>query len=151
MFLMFMGLMIGLFICIFSWQVGLSIFGLCIIIALFPVEGFESPKCVEYTSLIRLKLANTTEKKYFVVVKGNKFFYAYDNRRLYELEGQAYEETYIKGKGKIKIYESGDCEEPCLKKFEIKPCTDGGFAWAPFSKKTEYVFYVPEGTVKNMY
>ena len=72
--------------------------------------------------------------------------YAYDNSKMYDVDGILYEEESVRKKCS-KVYESKDCLKPILKVFVRKPKT-GLFTYDFFKAyEYEYVFYVPEGTV----
>lgn len=72
---------------------------------------------------------------------GNKIYYAHDIRGRYGLPSVAREISYVRGK--VKIYESQECQSPVLKIYQKKPLRQVAVI-APFSTKTTYVFYIPK-------
>lgn len=125
-------------------MLGVIIFLAFCLLSLFPLEGFKKPNCEETIRLIKLKRGG--ERTEYIERRIDKIVYAYDAREMYSLDGEAYEETYIPVRKNIKIYVSKDCETPKLKVFKRKPNREL-IVIAPFSTKTEYVFYIPEGTI----
>lgn len=126
------------------WIAGTVLSVIYILCVMLPIEGFEEREETEEVELLKLKRSSKEHSYYLEMVDKNKVVFAYDNSDMYELDGVAYEEDFRKGK--IKIYESVNCEQPILKVFVTKPSREF-FTFAPFSTKREYVFYVPEGTV----
>lgn len=126
------------------WIAGVVLSIIYLLCILLPIEGFEEREETEEIELLKLKRGDKKTVCYLEVVDKNKVIFAYDNSDMYDLDGIAYEEGFKKGN--IKIYETEFCEEPILKTFVTEPSRDV-FTFAPFSTKTEYVFYVPEGTV----
>lgn len=113
------------------------------VIAIFiPFEGYEKKECEREIDLIKLNRENC--KDCYVYPKGKKAIYAYDNSGEYNLSGEAYEEDYVRGK--IKIYESDECTDPILKIMKHKPDRNLT-SIALFATRTEYVFFIPTGTV----
>ncbi len=131
----------------FSWHwiAGVVVSAICLLLLLLPIEGFEETE-KDDIELIRLKRGKNDHTYYIEIIGKNKVIFAYDNSDMYDLNGGAYEEDFRKGK--IKVYESSECEEPILRSYTTRPSREF-FTFAPFSTKREYVFYVPEGTVIN--
>jgi len=140
-------LVIGLPIILFAfglhWIAGVVASVICLLTLLLPVEGFHERECDEL-ELMKLKRGTKDHTYYIELVGKNKVVFAYDNSDMYDLNGGAYEEDFRKGK--IKVYESRECDEPVLKSYISRPVREV-VTFAPFSTKREYVFYVPEGTV----
>ena len=120
------------------WIISVAIVVICGILSLLPFEGYKDRVCEEEIELLPLKWSN--EKEYVYVI-GKRATFAYDNSEQYEIDGVAYQEKSIKGN--IIVYESKTCEQPVLKVFKIEPSRNF-IAFAPFSTKYEYVFFVPE-------
>ena len=135
-----------------NWKITLAFTGsvILIILILFPIEGYSKPQCVSEQPLVALRLEDESEKTYYIIEgQYGKCTYALDKSDEYGLEGEAYkqEEKSEPLVGSLEIYESKDCTQPILKTYKTRPYR-GTFAIAPFSTKTKYVFYVPEGTVR---
>ena len=145
MIMLIIGWMPVLFAFMYHWIFGTITSAIWLLLVLLPIEGFHKPQ-VDTLELMRLKLSNKGQTYYLWRLENNKILFAYDNSDMYDLDGGAYEEDVRKGK--IKVYESEYCEEPILKTYITRPKRDF-FTFAPFSTKTEYVLYVPEGTVFN--
>lgn len=126
------------------WIAGVVLSAIYLLCILLPIEGFEEREETDEIELLKLKRGAKRQAYYIEMVDKNKVVFAYDNSEMYDLDGVAYEEGFRKGN--IKIYETEFCEEPILKTFVTEPSRNL-FTFAPFSTKTEYVFYVPEGTV----
>lgn len=107
-----------------------------------PLQGFEEKECVEEIQLVALQ-DREQEGVYFVEkdVYG-VYTYAYSTKDEYDLEGDTYNEKDL---NRVKIYQSPDCTIPVLKVFESK-AKFGIFSFG-FYTETEYVFFIPEGTV----
>lgn len=127
--------------------IGTGMFVVAVILVLLPIEGFDSKQEEDCKKLIKLRGVANTSSPIYLELKNNKATYAFDNRRQYELNNVAYEEVTVRGK--IKVYEAPDCEQPIMKVFKTRPNT-GDWTFAPFSTKTEYVFQVPPKTVRYM-
>ena len=120
------------------WIAGTVLSGILLLIIVLPVEGFHETE-KEDIELMRLKRGKKGQTYYLEITGKNKVVFAYDNSDKYDLDGGAYEEDFRKGK--VKVYESNECEEPVLRTFITRPVRDM-FTIAPFSTKKEYVFYV---------
>ena len=134
-------LCILIFVC--NWKAGIVATAILLPLNLLPIGGFKEPQEVKKVFIEKLRISPINNRVYYVRKKGNRYIYAWDNRGRYQLDGLAYEEAYVSGK--VKIYESGDCKVPIMKVFKVKP--NDNISFAPFSTKTEYVFYLPMGTV----
>lgn len=114
----------------------------CAIILILPIDGFKKDDVIIYLEPLRRE--GNIEKKYYIELWGTLVWYAYDNKAAYGIYGLAYEEERICAN--IKIYTDPNCQAPYLKKMITKPirfyCT-----FAPFWKKIEYVFYIPEDAI----
>lgn len=135
-----------------DWLATLSIvIGVVSIGLLFiPTEGWQEKQCVSEQCLVEIKLdeQNETDQVYYLKEVEYGMICAVDASTNYELTGIAYDEKKISEPlvGSLEVYESKDCTIPILKKYKTRP-NRGTFTFAPFSTKTDYIFYVPEGTV----
>ena len=139
MLIIIIGLVMSLFASDLWMPAGPILIAICILITFFPLEGFKPRTCKEIT-LIKLRRTGRTKDSIFIEKKGKKVIYAYDNREKYDVDGVAYEETFVKGN--IKIYEVENCKTPCLKIFKTRPIREL-VATAPFATRIEYVFIIP--------
>lgn len=127
-----------------GWTFAAVVGAVVTLIVLLPVEGFDNKECDSEYELIPLRRNKLVEKKYYIQILNNKATFAFDNSDEYELDGVAYQEETVKGK--IILYESDEYVVPVLKVFKKRP-TREIWTLAPFSTKTEYVFFVPMGSV----
>lgn len=134
---------LSIIILLFNWKVGIAVATVSLLLSMIPIGGYKKPEEVAQLCILKLRRNTAGNKTYYVHKQGDRYIYALDNRAKYNLDGLAYEESFVQGN--IKIYESEECNVPVMKVFEIKPNDD--ISVAPFSKKTEYIFYLPRGTV----
>ena len=137
----------------FLWGVGMFVIIACIVLLFLPIEGWQDRQCISEQELVALKLDEQAESDKVYYVKENQtrtYDYAIDASGNYELNGIAYEAKNVNEPmiGGLEIYESKDCMVPILKTYKTKP-NRGTFTFAPFSTKTHYVFYIPEGTIQR--
>ena len=119
------------------------------IIILLPIDGFY--KEFKVIELEPLRRDQCSDKKYYVEVHArisNYAKYAYNNNEAYDMCGLAYEEKEIFKR--VKIYEDPKCDNPYLKICITKP-KRFFMTLAPFWKKVEYIFYIPEGAKYDPY
>lgn len=146
MIILFAGGLIALLCFSFNMWFGIAVSVIVVALVMLPILGFENPEAVEKRNLVNIRL-ESKDKKQYVVKKGQRVFYAFNNNEYYGIDGLAYEETYVTGK--VKIFEDKDCNIPTLTLYIIRPYRLG-ITFAPFSTKKEYVFHVPEGTVIDL-
>ena len=139
----------------YDFLFGVGMFGIivCLILLFLPIEGWQERQCISEQQLIALKIEEQVEADKVYYVKENQngtYDYAIDASGNYELNGVAYEAKNVDAPiiGGLEIYESKDYTVPILKTYKTKP-NRGTFTFAPFSTKTHYVFYIPEGTIQQ--
>ena len=128
------------------------VFGFGIIWGLFgePI-GYKEPVLVDEIELVSLNNTVSSEgggNMFYVSVSANNVYtYRYEVKDKYNLGGKSYEMATLSDN--VTEVESKECKKPVLKVYEKKPKR----SWITFafgsSSKVEYVFYVPEGTIKK--
>ena len=114
-----------------------------------PLEGYEDKaKLIKETELV--SLSNTVASEghgglfYVSVSANNVYTYRYEVDDEYNISGTSYKVGLLDEN--VTEVESKDCKIPVLKVYERK-AKKGLFTLSLFQNRTEYVFYVPEGSV----
>ena len=85
---------------------------------------------------------------YVAISSRNVYTYRYEINDKYNIGGKAYKTNTLFGN--VTEIESKECTKPVLKVYEREPIKN---KWISFSigakPKTEYVFFVPEGTIQK--
>ena len=113
--------------------------------------AYRDPVLVDEIELVSLNNTVSSEGGgnmfYVSVSASNVYTYRYEVKDKYNLGGKSYE-TDTKSNNVTEV-ESKECTKPVLKVYERKPKR----SWITFafghSPKTEYVFYVPEGSIQK--
>ena len=128
------------------------IFVVSLVLGLFvPIEGYnEEAEMIEEIKLI--SLSNTVSSEgyggmfYVSVSANNVYTYRYEVNNEYGISGKSYKVSTI-SKDVTEI-ESKDCKVPVLKIYRRDP-KRFLFTFGLLADVTEYVFYVPEGTIQR--
>lgn len=118
---------------------------LATIVMLSPIEGYEERIVDKTVVLLNLRRDNCRGTCCYVEKHKSKVTYAFDNRNVYDIMFEAYEEKTVHGR--IKVYEAEECATPILKVYKSKPKREM-FTFA-FIPKKEYVFLLPKGTLED--
>lgn len=131
--------------------VGILVFGLYCGLCGEP-QGYTEPILKYEVELVSLN--NTIGSQgggnlwYVTISSGNVYTYRYEINDKYNIGGKAYKTNTLFGN--VTEIESKECTKPVLKVYEREPRKN---KWISFSidakTKTEYVFYVPEGTIQK--
>ena len=122
----------------------IATFFVTVLVMYIPWRGLDKPYCNREFYLMNPKQNTSENRNYYIEIRGNKLCYAYSDDEMCRPSNVMYGELRIKDN--VKIYQSAKCESPIMKEYVISSKTNfvtiGGFPL-----RTEYVFYVPEGTV----
>lgn len=133
---------------LFHFAIFFIIFGIAY--GLFIPTGYKEPVLTEKIELVSFnnELVSSGEGKLFYVSVSadNTYSYRYEVNDKYNLGGKSYEIGTV-SKNVTEI-ESSECDKAVLKVYKVKPkITFISFGLG--ASKTEYVFYVPEGTIQK--
>ena len=114
-----------------------------------PLQGYEEPVLVKEIKLVTLSNSTVpqggTKGIFYVSISAdNVYSYRYEVDDKYGISGKSYKVSTV-SKNVIEV-ESAECEVPVLKVYNRKG-KKGLFTFAVLTDETEYVFYVPEGTI----
>ena len=120
-----------------------------ILVGIFvPVQGYEESEFVKETQLVSLSNDTVSQGSkgifYVSISADNVYSYRYEVDDNYGLSGKAYKVGTVSKN--VTEVESSECKVPVLKVYNKKG-KKGLFTFAAFTDETEYVFYVPEGTI----
>lgn len=115
---------------------------LCIVHGVFIPTGYQNPVLTQEIELVSL----SSELDYVSISDNNIYTYKYEVEDSKKLKDKSYK--LAKVSGNVTVVEMEKCEKPILKVYERKAkITLISFGLG--SKKTEYVFYVPIGTIQR--
>lgn len=122
--------------------------GFCI--GLFLPTGYKEPVLVNEIELISLNNELTSTGKgnwaYVSVTADNTYSYRYEVNDKYNLDGKSYKIGTVSEN--VTEVETKECDKAVLQVYKVKPkITLVSFGLG--ASKTEYVFYVPEGTIQK--
>lgn len=122
----------------------------CVFIGLFVPTGYKEPVLVNEIELVSLnnELSSTGEGDLFYVsvTADNTYSYRYEVNDKYNLGGKSYKVGTVSEN--VTEVEKEKCDKAVLKVYKVKPKITV-VSFGLFASKTEYVFYIPEGTIQK--
>jgi len=109
---------------------------------LIPVEGYNDPIKEE---IQLLSLTEEADKQYYLVKESDNQ-YLYKVKEKYENNEEYYEDIKIINSTSLELIEKEKCENPVIIKYKFVP-KESALTFALGSTYTEYVIYVPEGSI----
>ena len=132
----FLGAVIG------GWIGSILVMLLTATLVMLPLEGYYARNLKLEIPLLKLNRPVNGGACIYAEKYKHKVIVAYDNRNVYDIEFEAYEEKTVWRN--IKIYESVECKYPVLRVFVSTPRRD---MWTfCFIKRVENIILVPKGT-----
>ena len=113
-----------------------------------PMQGYKEPVLQKEIEIVSLNNATASQGHggiFYVSVSGeNVYSYRYEVENKYEVTGKSYVVATVSEN--VTEIESKDCEKPVLKIYK-REARKGIWTFSLGESITEYVFYVPEGTI----